>query len=137
VVAADRREYGRATFKVTQPGELFHGFGAGEEIPVWMSHGDRVESLPLGFSVIGESANCPAAAVAAPARKFWGVQFHPEVVHTPRGRRSSPTSCFGSAAAEPSWTMAGFVGEAIAAVAAKVGNSGARSAASRAGSTRR
>ncbi len=46
VVAAARREYGRATVKVTEPGELFHGFAAGEEIPVWMSHGDRVESLP-------------------------------------------------------------------------------------------
>jgi GMP synthase (glutamine-hydrolysing) len=124
VVAADRREYGRATFKVTQPGELFHGFGAGEEIPVWMSHGDRVESLPAGFSVIGESANCPAAAVAAPARKFWGVQFHPEVVHTPRGTEILANFLFRICGAEPSWTMAGFVGEAIAAVAAKVGNSG-------------
>ncbi|MBC8132111.1 MAG: glutamine-hydrolyzing GMP synthase, partial [Deltaproteobacteria bacterium] len=85
VIAATHREYGRATLRITTPGELFHGFSAGEEIPVWMSHGDRIESLPSGFTVIGESANCPAAAVAAPDRRFWGVQFHPEVVHTPRG----------------------------------------------------
>src|SRR3954469_21141950 len=124
VVAADRREYGRATVKVTDPGELFHGFGAGEEIPVWMSHGDRVESLPAGFAVIGESANCPAAAVAAPGRKFWGVQFHPEVVHTPRGTEILANFLFRICHAEPSWTMAGFAGEAVAAVAAKVGPSG-------------
>jgi GMP synthase (glutamine-hydrolysing) len=124
VVAAERREYGRATVKVTEPGELFHGFGAGEEIPVWMSHGDRVESLPAGFAVVGESANCPAAAVAAPARKFWGVQFHPEVVHTPRGTEILANFLFRICHAEPSWTMAGFAGEAVAAVAAKVGTSG-------------
>ena len=124
VVAADRREYGRATVKVTEPGELFHGFGVGEEIPVWMSHGDRVEALPPGFSVIGESANCPAAAVAAPSRKFWGVQFHPEVAHTPRGTEILANFLFRICGAEPSWTMAGFVGEAIAAIKAKVGTSG-------------
>jgi GMP synthase (glutamine-hydrolysing) len=124
VVAADRREYGRATVKVTEPGELFHGFGAGEEIPVWMSHGDRVEALPPGFSVIGESANCPAAAVAAPSRKFWGVQFHPEVAHTPRGTEILANFLFRICGAEPSWTMAGFVGEAIATIKAKVGTSG-------------
>jgi GMP synthase (glutamine-hydrolysing) len=124
VVAAERREYGRATVKVTEPGELFHGFVAGEEIPVWMSHGDRVESLPAGFAVVGESANCPAAAVAAPGHKFWGVQFHPEVVHTPRGTEILANFLFRICHAEPSWTMAGFAGEAVAAVAAKVGASG-------------
>jgi GMP synthase (glutamine-hydrolysing) len=124
VVAAERREYGRAMVKVTEPGELFHGFGVGEEIPVWMSHGDRVESLPAGFAVVGESANCPAAAVAAPERKFWGVQFHPEVVHTPRGTEILANFLFRICGAEPSWTMAGFAGEAIAAVTAKVGSSG-------------
>jgi GMP synthase (glutamine-hydrolysing) len=124
VAAAERREYGRATVKVTQPGDLFHGFGAGEEIPVWMSHGDRVESLPAGFEVIGESANCPAAAVAAPGRKFWGIQFHPEVAHTPRGTEILANFLFRICQAEPSWTMAGFAGEAIAAISAKVGTAG-------------
>jgi GMP synthase (glutamine-hydrolysing) len=121
VVSADRREYGRATLKVKEPGELFHGFAAGEEISVWMSHGDRVESLPAGFDVVGESVNCPAAAVAAPARKFWGVQFHPEVAHTPRGGEILANFLFRICGCEPSWTMAGFVNEAVAAVAAKVG----------------
>ena len=121
VVAADRREYGRATLKITEPGELFHGFGAGEEIPVWMSHGDRVEALPSGFSVIAESDNCPAAAVAAPDRRFWGVQFHPEVAHTPRGSEVLANFLFRICRCEPSWTMAGFVDETLAAVRARVG----------------
>ncbi len=76
---------------------------------MWMSHGDRVEALPAGFAVIGESANCPAAAVAAPARKFWGVQFHPEVAHTPRGGEILANFLFRICGCEPSWTMAGFV----------------------------
>ncbi len=124
VVAAERREYGRATLRVKAGGGLFHGFSAGEEMPVWMSHGDKVETLPPGFEVIAESANCPAAAVAAPDRKFWGVQFHPEVAHTPRGEEILANFLFRICGAEPSWTMAGFVGEAVAAVAARVGTTG-------------
>jgi GMP synthase (glutamine-hydrolysing) len=122
VVPAERREYGRATVRVKRNGgDLFHGFAAGEEIPVWMSHGDRVDALPDGFELVGESANCPAAAVASPARKFWGVQFHPEVAHTPRGGEILANFLFRICGCTPNWTMAGFVGEAVAAVEAKVG----------------
>jgi GMP synthase (glutamine-hydrolysing) len=124
VVRAERREYGRATVKVGSPTDLFHGFTAGEEIPVWMSHGDRVEALPAGFEVVGESANCPAAAVSAPGRKFWGVQFHPEVAHTPRGGEILANFLFRICGLEPSWTMAGFAGEAVAAVSQQVGPTG-------------
>ncbi|HVY38147.1 MAG TPA: glutamine-hydrolyzing GMP synthase [Polyangia bacterium] len=122
VVPAERREYGRATVRVKGAGnDLFHGFAPDEEIPVWMSHGDRVDALPEGFQLVGESANCPAAAVAAPARKFWGVQFHPEVAHTPRGGEILANFLFRICGCTPTWTMAGFVGEAVAAVEAKVG----------------
>jgi GMP synthase (glutamine-hydrolysing) len=122
VVAAERREYGRAQLRVTGDAEgLFHGFVPGEEIAVWMSHGDKVESLPGGFAVTGESANCPAAAMAAPARKFWGVQFHPEVAHTPRGQEILANFLFRICGASPTWTMASFVTEAVAAVEARVG----------------
>ncbi|HEX3903159.1 MAG TPA: glutamine-hydrolyzing GMP synthase [Polyangia bacterium] len=122
VVPAERREYGRATVRVTGSGsELFHGFSAGEEIPVWMSHGDRIDALPDGFELVGESANCPAAAVAAPARKFWGVQFHPEVAHTPRGGEILANFLFRICDSAPTWTMAGFAGEAVAAVEARIG----------------
>ncbi|HVV16524.1 MAG TPA: glutamine-hydrolyzing GMP synthase [Polyangia bacterium] len=122
VVPAERREYGRATVRVKGSGnDLFHGFAQDEEIPVWMSHGDRVDALPEGFQLVGESLNCPAAAVVAPARKFWGVQFHPEVAHTPRGGEILANFLFRICGCTPNWTMAGFVGEAVAAVEAKVG----------------
>ena len=120
VARAERREYGRATLRVKEPGELFHGFAAGEEIPVWMSHGDRVEALPDGFTVVGESANCPAAAVVAPARKFWGVQFHPEVVHTPRGGEILANFLFRICRCQPGWTMASFAEQAVATIRRQV-----------------
>jgi len=124
VAPAERREYGRASLKIKDPTGLFHGFAAGEEIAVWMSHGDRIETLPDGFTIAGESANCPAAAVAAPARKFWGVQFHPEVAHTPRGGEILANFLFRICGCEPTWTMASFVEEAIATVKKQVGERG-------------
>jgi GMP synthase (glutamine-hydrolysing) len=124
VVPADRREYGRANLRVTDTSDLFHGFPLDADQSVWMSHGDRIESLPSGFSVVAESANCPAAAVAAPARKFWGVQFHPEVVHTPRGGEILGNFIFRICGCEPSWTMNSFVDEAVGAVQGQVGAKG-------------
>jgi GMP synthase (glutamine-hydrolysing) len=124
VAPAERREYGRASLKISDATDLFHGFASGEEISVWMSHGDRIETLPGGFSVSGESANCPAAAVAAPARKFWGVQFHPEVAHTPRGGEILANFLFRICGCEPTWTMASFVDEAVDAVKKTVGDKG-------------
>src|SRR4030095_16036678 len=97
-------------------GDLFHGFTPGEAIAGWMSHGDRVEMLPSGVPVIGESANWPAAAVASPERKFWGVQFHPEVAHTPRGGEVLANFLFRICKLEPTWTMASFVDEAVRGV---------------------
>jgi GMP synthase (glutamine-hydrolysing) len=124
VAPAERREYGRATLKIKDATDLFHGFAPGEDISVWMSHGDRIESLPGGFVVSGESANCPAAAVAAPSRKFWGVQFHPEVAHTPRGGEVLANFLFRICGCQPTWTMASFVDEAVAAVKETVGEKG-------------
>ncbi|MGD0836082.1 MAG: glutamine-hydrolyzing GMP synthase [Polyangia bacterium] len=116
VTAADRREYGRATVRIEQSSELFHGFATGEEVAVWMSHGDRVESLPTGLRAIATSANCPLAAIEGVERKFWGVQFHPEVVHTPRGTEILGNFLFRICGCDPSWTMASFVDEAVASV---------------------
>jgi GMP synthase (glutamine-hydrolysing) len=124
VVPAERREYGRAHVRVKDASDLFHGFGAEEDLSVWMSHGDRIESLPPGFTVVGESANCPAAAVAAPARNFWGVQFHPEVAHTPRGGELLGNFIFRICKCEPSWTMNSFVDESVATVQRQVGGQG-------------
>ena len=124
VVPAERREYGRANLRVTDASDLFQGFPLDADQSVWMSHGDRIESLPAGFSVVAESANCPAAAVAAPSRKFWGVQFHPEVAHTPRGGEILGNFIFRICKCEPSWTMNSFVDEAVAAVRRQVGDKG-------------
>jgi GMP synthase (glutamine-hydrolysing) len=124
VAPAERREYGRAHVRVKDTADILHGLPKGEEMPVWMSHGDRIERLPDGFSVVGESANCPAAAVAAPARKFWGVQFHPEVVHTPRGSEILGNFLFRICGCAPTWAMTSFVDEAVSAVQKTVGDKG-------------
>jgi len=121
VLATDRREYGRAHVTVKRDDGLFHGFHAGEEIGVWASHGDRVESLPHGFTLIGETPNAPAAAFVDEARKIHCVQFHPEVAHTPRGEEILANFVFRIAGATASWTMHSFVEAALADAKTKVG----------------
>jgi GMP synthase (glutamine-hydrolysing) len=124
VAPADKREYGRAQVMVKAPAALFHGFHAGEELAVWASHGDRVEALPDGFVLSGESANAPNAAFADPARGIHCVQFHPEVAHTPRGGEVLANFLFRVAGAHPTWTMHSFVDQAIADARARVGDAG-------------
>jgi GMP synthase (glutamine-hydrolysing) len=116
------REYGRAQVRLEGNSPLFTGFTPGEEISVWMSHGDRVDGLPGGFRVIGNNPSTPAAAVEAPERRFYGVQFHPEVAHTPRGGEILANFLFRICGCQPSWTMAGFVEEAVASIRRAVGN---------------
>jgi GMP synthase (glutamine-hydrolysing) len=120
VEPADKREYGRAHVTVKSPGKLLAGFAPGEELAVWMSHGDRVEALPAGLDVIGESANSPAAVVADEARKLYGLQFHPEVAHTPRGIEILSNFTFGICGCEPTWTMASYATTAITELRARV-----------------
>ncbi len=122
VEAASHREYGRAHVTVRDESALFHGFTPGEDLAVWMSHGDRVARLPAGFRLIGETPNAPAAAVADEARNIWGVQFHPEVAHTPRGGELLANFLFRISGFEPTWTMASFVDEAVARIRAQVGD---------------
>jgi GMP synthase (glutamine-hydrolysing) len=127
VKPAAAREYGRAHVRVTDRGArspLFHGFSAGESLAVWMSHGDRVERPPEGFQLIGETENAPSAAVADEARRIYGVQFHPEVAHTPRGGEILANFLFRIAGLAPAWTMASFAEEAVARVRAQVGETG-------------
>jgi GMP synthase (glutamine-hydrolysing) len=130
VEKADKHEYGRA--HVTVLGEaggtvadgLFRGMAAGEELAVWMSHGDRVTGLPPGFANVGESVNSPAAAFADPARRIYCVQFHPEVAHTPRGAEVLGNFLFAVCGCRGDWSMASFVDEAIARIRDKVGPDG-------------
>src|SRR3546814_13520641 len=88
VSPTDHREFGRAFVGVLEHSALFDGiWQTGERHQVWMSHGDRVEALPAGFRIIARSEGAPYAAIADESRHFYGVQFHPEVVHTPDGAK--------------------------------------------------
>jgi len=80
VESSDDKEFGRADLEILAKNEIFEGLEATER--VWMSHGDRVNSIPQGFEIIGKSTHAPYAAIADAKRRFYGVQFHPEVVHT-------------------------------------------------------
>jgi GMP synthase (glutamine-hydrolysing) len=118
---SERREYGRAHVRIlTTSCPLFHGFAAGEELAVWMSHGDRVERLPDGFALVGETANAPAAAIADEGRRLYGLQFHPEVAHTPRGAELLANFLYRVAGLAPTWTMASFAEEAVAKIRRQV-----------------
>ena len=122
VEQSDEREFGRAFLNITSPSPLFDGVGAvGEPIQVWMSHGDRVNKLPEGFEIIGSSENAPFAAIANEARQIYGVQFHPEVVHTPQGAKILSNFTHKIAGCSGDWTMAAFRDNAIAAIRAQVG----------------
>ncbi len=120
VERADKREYGLAQLTVENTGGLFHRFALHDPVDVWMSHGDRIVSVPKGFETVGLSANTPFCAVADDARRLYGVQFHPEVVHTPRGADMIGSFLFQVAGLTPTWTPGSFTEDAIAAVRAKV-----------------
>jgi len=121
VARAHAGEYGAADVLLEEPVGIFAGFAKGETLQVWMSHGDRTEAIPPGFRVIGSSANAPFCAVANEERRIYGLQFHPEVTHTPRGFDILRSFLFDVAKLEPSWTAASFTEEAIAQVRAQVG----------------
>jgi GMP synthase (glutamine-hydrolysing) len=122
VQPSDHREFGRAVVEVTGACALFQGdWQVGERAVVWMSHGDRVTSLPPGFRAVGVSEATPFAAVADDTRRFYGVLFHPEVVHTPHGAQLIRHFTHGVAGCRGDWTMAGFRATEIARIRAQVG----------------
>ncbi len=117
------REFGRAELEVTAKSALFDGvWQIGECDQVWMSHGDRVTHLPDGFKVVAVSEGAPFAAIANEERSFYGVQFHPEVVHTPRGAEILENFVHKIAGLDDAWTMAHFKSTAIANVRKQVGS---------------
>jgi GMP synthase (glutamine-hydrolysing) len=122
VEGSDHREFGRAIVEVTDDCALFHGvWPKGSHEPVWMSHGDRVTRLPPGFRTVALSPGAPFAAIADDARRFYGVQFHPEVAHTPHGAALLRNFTHGVVGLSGDWTMAGFRDAEIARIRAQVG----------------
>ncbi len=123
VEASEQREFGRSTLDVTAPCGLFEGVWCVDDHPqVWMSHGDRVVALPEGFTPVAVSAGAPFAVIADEDRRYYGVQFHPEVVHTPDGAALLQAFTHGIAGCAGRWTMAAFRDAAIERVRAQVGS---------------
>jgi GMP synthase (glutamine-hydrolysing) len=122
VESSDHREFGRAHVEVKEPCALFRGIWApGAREQVWMSHGDRVIRLPPGFRAVATSEGAPFAAFADDRRHYYGLMFHPEVVHTPHGAQLLRNFTHEVAGCSGSWTMAGFRDAQIARVREQVG----------------
>jgi GMP synthase (glutamine-hydrolysing) len=122
VEGGHHREFGRARLTVTQDDALFDGWAEGGTADVWMSHGDRVTALPEGFAAIAASPGAPFAAISDPARNFYAVQFHPEVMHTHNGARLLGNFVRRIAGMDGDWTMAAYKDEAIARIREQVGS---------------
>ena len=123
VESSDHQEFGRAYLEVQEPCGLTEGlWSAGEKHQVWMSHGDRVVRLPEGFRPVGTSDGAPFAMVADEARRYYGVQFHPEVVHTPDGAKLLANFSHRVAGCSGDWTMAAFRERALGQIREQVGD---------------
>jgi GMP synthase (glutamine-hydrolysing) len=120
VAGAAQREYGMTALRVTGPGVLFGGLEATQT--VWMSHGDRIERPPDGFISLAASDNAPYAAMGDPARRLFGVQFHPEVSHTTHGTAILRNFVIGVCRAHTDWTPANFIEATVGAIRAQVGS---------------
>src|SRR4029079_15523079 len=123
VIRTNRREYGHCDMRVTDAKGLFAGFSTTEPVTTWMSHGDHIEQPPSGYVVTAESNGNPISAFRHEKRKIYGVQFHPEVAHTPRGREIISNFLFNICKAEPSWTTGAFIEEEVTRIRKMVGKS--------------
>lgn len=118
--AGPSREYGRTNLTVSNADTLFRGLA--DELVCWMSHGDCVQSPPHGFEVLASTPSTPVAAMADAARRFYAVQFHPEVTHTPWGSEVLRSFLLEVCGCEPTWTMANFLELQMEAIRAQVGS---------------
>jgi GMP synthase (glutamine-hydrolysing) len=116
------REFGRAEIRIERDSPLLYGLGeVGDREVVWMSHGDKVTAIPPGFEVVASSEGSPFAIIADEGRRFYGVQFHPEVAHTPRGALILRNFTHRIAGLSGDWTMASFRQESVARIREQVG----------------
>ena len=113
-----RREYGPAVVSIAPDDRLLTGLGT--EQPVWMSHGDSITRLPAGFTATAQTDSTPFAGLSDAARNLYGIQFHPEVVHTPRGRDVLANFVLGIAGAAPEWTSANFIDSTVERIRERV-----------------
>src|SRR3954470_992050 len=117
------REFGRAEILIERPSPLLEGLGdIGGGEPVWMSHGDKITATPLGFDVVAASEGSPFAVIADEGRRFYGIQFHPEVAHTPRGALILRNFTHRIAGRKGDCTMASYRDEQVAKIRAQVGD---------------
>jgi len=120
VAPAPQREYGPIQIEVIAPDSpLFAGLPS--PLQVWMSHGDRIEALPPGFVALARSDNSPIAAMGHPQRRIYGLQFHPEVVHTPRGKDILRRFLYDVCGCTGTWTPGAFIAESVARIREQVG----------------
>ncbi|MFQ5657942.1 MAG: glutamine-hydrolyzing GMP synthase [Candidatus Methylomirabilales bacterium] len=119
VAATHEREYGRAGLCIDDPSELFTGLGS--QTIAWMSHGDKVLTLPPDWAAIAHTENAPYAAMRHRARLLYAVQFHPEVVHTPKGRQIFENFLFRICRCSPTWTMQSFIERSVDGIRETVG----------------
>jgi len=123
VVPAGKREFGHAEiFSCGEPGPLFDLFFLEGKSPVWMSHGDHVEKVPSGFQIVASSANAPVCAIQDVSRSLYGVQFHPEVNHTPRGELLIDTFVRKVCGCSGQWTPGHIIDDAVARIRSQVGS---------------
>jgi GMP synthase (glutamine-hydrolysing) len=123
VESGHSREFGRAEIRIARETPLLEGLGdIGDEETVWMSHGDKITAIPPGFEVAATSEGSPFAVIADEGRRMYGVQFHPEVAHTPRGALMLRNFTHRIAGLSGDWTMAGFRAEAVARIREQVGD---------------
>ena len=121
VEAGHNREFGRADIHVKQTSRLLEGLAESGNEPVWMSHGDKIVAIPDGFGVVATSESSPYAVIADEKRRFYGVQFHPEVAHTPRGATILSNFVRNIAGIEPEWNMHAFRAAAVERIRKQVG----------------
>lgn len=117
---AERREYGKTTLEKLSGDVLFKGLEAREQC--WMSHGDTVEEAPPGFTVLGRTSASPVAAMGAPERRLYAVQFHPEVAHTPKGKIILENFLYDVCGCRGDWTMASFLESMVSRIRDEVGD---------------